>query len=112
MASKREEKILNNARALRAKEHKLHQPLRLTTLPQAEQFVQDKGLVSVFGGNELPSIISAFLGREWKPSGRGFSSWLEWWSLRVSGERLGKYCRNLSGQKSLFQRESSEGARP
>jgi len=99
MASKREEKILNNARALRAKEHKLHQPLRLTTLPQAEQFVQDKGLVSVLGGNELPSIISAFLGREWKPSGRGFSSWLEWWSLRVSGERLGKVLSNLERSK-------------
>ncbi len=71
MASKREEKILKNARVLRAKEHKLHQPLRLTTLSQAEQFVQDRGLVSVL-----------------------------------------ELCPGLSGRKSLFQRESSEGARP
>src|SRR6266704_7014735 len=95
MASKREEKILKNARVLRAKEHKLHQPLRLTTLSQAEQFVQDRGLVSVLGGNELPSIVSAFLGREWRPSGRGFSSWLEWWSIKIEGKSLGRVLPRL-----------------
>ena len=99
MASKREEKILKNARALRASEHRLHQPLRLTTLRQAERFVQDRGLVSVLGGNELPSIVSAFLGREWKPSGRGFSGWLEWWSLKVSGESLGRALSKLERSK-------------
>ncbi len=99
MASKREEKILKTARSLRTKEHKLHQTLRLTTLPQAEKFVQDKGLVSVLGGNELPSVVSAFLGREWKPSGRGFSTWLEWWSLKVSGESLGRALSKLERSK-------------
>jgi hypothetical protein len=101
MGSAREEKIIKNARALRAKEHKLHQSLRLTTLSQADQFVEDRGLVSVLGGNELPSIVSAFLGREWKPSSRGFSSWLEWWSLKVSGESLGRTLSKLEQSKVL-----------
>src|SRR5437867_3549789 len=101
MASKREEKILKDARSLREKEHKLRPPLRLTTLPQAEEFVQDRRLVSVLGGNELPSMISAFLGREWKPSGRGFSSWLEWWSLKVSGESLGRVLPQLERSKMV-----------
>jgi len=99
MGSKREERILKNARLLREKEHKLRTSFRLTTLSQAEEFVQERGLVSVLGGNELPSLISAFLGREWKPSGRGFSSWLEWWSLKVSGESLGRALPQLEQSK-------------
>jgi len=73
----------------------------LKSLGEAEEFVRNKKLVSVLGGNELPSIVSAFLGREWKPSGKGFSSWLEWWSLKVSGENLGRALAKLERSKVL-----------
>lgn len=101
MASQREEKLLKNARALREKEHRLRPSLRLHTLREAEDFVQSRGLVSVLGGNELPSIISAFLGREWKPSGKGFTGWLDWWSLKVSGKSLGRSLASLERSKDI-----------
>jgi len=117
MASKREEKILKNARSLREEEHKLRPLLRLTTLPQAEEFVQKRGLVSVLGGNELPSIISAFLGREWKPSGRGFSSWLEWWSIKIEGKSLGRVLPRLEQASNvvsnrIFRKSKTLVSRP
>jgi len=90
VVSQREEEILRNARSLREKEHRLRPSLRLKTLSEAQAFTQTRGIVSVFGGNELPSIVSAFLGREWKPSGKGFTSWLEWWSIKIQGKSLGR----------------------
>lgn len=52
------------------------------------RFIHEKGLVSVFGGNELPSIISSVLGRTWNPSAKGFTGWTEWWSLNIEGQQL------------------------
>ena len=45
-------------------------------------------MTSALGGNELPSLISAVLGRQWKPSAKGFTSWLDWWSFKIEGQRL------------------------
>jgi hypothetical protein len=45
-------------------------------------------LASALGGNELPSLISAVLGRRWKPSAKGFTSWLDWWSLKIGDQRV------------------------
>jgi hypothetical protein len=101
MVSQREEKILENARRLRQKEHRLRPSLRLHTIRDAEVFIESHGLVSVLGGNELPSIISAYLGREWKPSGKGFTSWLDWWSLKVSGQHLGRVLSQLDRARSI-----------
>ena len=101
MVSRREEKILRNGRLLREKEHRLRPSLRLRTLPEAEEFVHSPGLVSVLGGNELPSIISAFLGREWRPTGKGFTSWEEWWSLKISGQNLGHALARLDRAKGV-----------
>ncbi len=111
MASLREEKILRKARSLKEKEHRLRSSLRLTTLDQAEGFVQERKLVSVLGGNELPSIVSAFLGREWKPSGKGFKSWLEWWSLKVSGKSLGRALLELERSKTLVPTRIFRGSK-
>ena len=58
------------------------------------------GIVSVLGGNELPSIISSILGREWKPTRKGFSSWGDWWSIKISGQSAGH---------ALGQLERTEG---
>ena len=51
-------------------------------------FIHEKGLVSVLGGNELPSLISAVLGRMWNPSVKGFTGWTEWWSFNIEGQQL------------------------
>ncbi len=101
MVSRREEQILKNARTLRQREHRLAQSLRLRTIGDAVEFVQRQGLVSVLGGNELPSIISGFLGREWRPSGKGFTGWLEWWSLKVSGQSLGRALSQLDRSRNI-----------
>ena len=53
-------------------------------------FIHEMGLVSALGGNELPSFISAVLGRPWKPSEKGFKGWLDWWSVKISGERVAR----------------------
>src|SRR5712692_3131349 len=102
MASLREDQILKRARDLRQKEHRLHPSLRLRTIDEIRQFVHGKGLVSVFGGNELPSVISAILGREWKPSGKGFTSWEEWWSLKISGQNAGHALGQLGRAKDII----------
>lgn len=101
MVSQREEKILKNARSLRQEEHRLRPSLKLHTIRDAEVFVKSHGLVSVLGGNELPSIISAYLGREWKPSGTGFTGWLDWWSLKVSGQHLGRALSQLDRARNI-----------
>jgi hypothetical protein len=101
MLSRREERILKNANILRQKEHRLRPSLRLGTIREAEKFVHNRGLVSVLGGNELPSIISAFLGREWKPTGKGFTSWNEWWSLKISGQNLGNALAQIDRAKGV-----------
>ncbi len=102
MASLREDQILKRARDLRQKEHRLHPSLRLRTIDEIREFVHGKGLVSVFGGNELPSVISAILGREWKPSGKGFTSWEEWWSLKISGQNAGHALGQLDRAKDII----------
>ncbi len=101
MGSPREEKILHRARYLREKEHRLRPSLRLQTTGEIQEFVHNTGLVSVFGGNELPSIISAILGREWKASRRGFASWEEWWSLKISGQNAGHALAQLDRAKDI-----------
>ncbi len=102
MAYPREEKILHRARYLREKKHRLRPSLRLQTIGEIQEFVHKNGLVSVFGGNELPSIISAILGREWKESGSGFASWEEWWSLKISGQNAGHALAQLDRAKDII----------
>ena len=86
--------LIKKAIAKRDREHRLRPSLRLKNTSEIIDFVHDRGMVSALGGNELPSYISAALGKPWKPSGRGFKGWLDWWSLKISGERLAK----VSGQ--------------
>ena len=102
MASLREDQILKRAQDLREKEHRLQPSLRLRTIDEIQEFVHAKGLVSVLGGNELPSVISAILGREWKPSRKGFTSWEEWWSIKISGQNAGHALGQLDRAKDII----------
>ena len=87
-------RLIKKAEGQRDIQHRLSPNLRLKTKAEIVEFVHDQGLVSVLGGNELPSLISAVLGKPWKPSSKGFKGWLDWWSLKISGETLPK----LSGE--------------
>ncbi len=94
--------MLRRARQLREQEHRLRPGLRLRTLSEIQEYVRDRGIVSVFGGNELPSIISAILGREWKPTGKGFTSWKDWWSLKISGQSAGRALGQLERAEDIL----------
>jgi hypothetical protein len=74
----------------------------LKTQDEIIEFIHDKGLVSALGGNELPSFISAVLGKPWKPTAKGFSSWLDWWSLKISGKRLARVSGEIERREDIL----------
>jgi hypothetical protein len=80
--------LVVKAKRIRDTEHRLKLSLRLRTRGAIVEFVHSKGLVSALGGNELPSLISAILGRQWTPSRKGFAGWTEWWSIEIDGDQL------------------------
>lgn len=98
----RKQEILRKARQVREEEHRLRPALRLRTLEGIQKFIHQRGIVSIFGGNELPSVISAILGREWKPTGKGFTSWQDWWSIKISGQSAGRALGQLERVKDIL----------
>src|SRR5205807_9119719 len=90
------------AEAIRIQEHRLKPSLRLKTQAEIIEFIHDKGLVSALGGNELPSYISAVLGRPWKPSVKGFTGWNDWWSIKISGQSVARVSREIEGRKDIL----------
>ena len=81
---------MKKAEEIRVREHRLKPSLQLKTEQEIYEFIHDSGLVSALGGNELPSFISAILGRQWKPSAKGFSGWNDWWSIKISGQPVAR----------------------
>ena len=96
------QEILKEARRVREQEHRLRPGLRLRTIGEIQEFIRDRGIVSVLGGNELPSIISSILGREWKPTGKGFTSWQDWWPLEISGQSAGRALGQLERTEDIL----------
>ncbi len=96
------QEILGKAREVREQEHRLRPSLRLRTLDEIQRFIHSRGIVSVFGGNELPSVINVILGREWKPSKKGFTSWEDWWSIKISGESAGHALAKLDRERDIL----------
>lgn len=94
--------LLKRADEIRVRDHRLKPGLRLRTKEDAIKFVHDEELVSFFGGNELPSFISAALGRPWKPSKKGFTGWMDWWSVKLSGQPIAKVSRELEGGENIL----------
>ncbi len=94
--------LLKTAETLRAKEHRRKASLRLKTLDDVYKFIHEKEIVSFFGGNELPSLISAILGRQWKPSKKGFAGWNDWWNLKISGQPIPKVSREIESRPNLL----------
>jgi hypothetical protein len=54
------------------------------------------------GGNELPSFISAILGKPWKPSAKGFTGWLDWWSIKISSQSVAHVSREIEGRSDIL----------
>ncbi len=98
----READLIKKAQAIREKEHRLKPSMRLKTLEDIVNFIHDRGLVSMLGGNELPSLISALMGKPWKPTGKGFTSWLDWWNIRVSGKNAGHLLMDIPRRKDII----------
>jgi len=98
----REDALLKKARALRVREHRLKPALRLRTVEDAVDFIHARGIVSMLGGNELPGLVSALMGREWKPTGKGFTSWLDWWSIQISGKNAGHLVADMGRRNDII----------
>jgi len=93
---------VKKAEEIRVREHRLKRNLRLRSQEEIYRFIHDEGLVSVLGGNELPSFISAILGRPWKPSAKGFSEWNDWWSIKISGQSVAHVSREIEGRDDIL----------
>jgi hypothetical protein len=96
------EQLIKKAGEIREREHRLKPSLRLKTREEIFKFIHDSGLVSALGGNELPSFISAILGKPWKPSGKGFTGWMDWWSVKISGQRVARVSREVEGKDDIL----------
>ena len=86
----------------RVQQHRLKPNLRLKTQAEIIKFIHDRGLVSALGGNELPSFISAILGKPWKPSAKGFTGWLDWWSIKISGQSVAHVSGEIEGRNDIL----------
>ncbi len=93
---------MRNAEEIRVREHRLKPSLRLKTQEEIYKFVHNRGLVSALGGNELPSFISAILGRPWKPSAKGFSEWNDWWSIKISGQSVARVSGAIERREDIL----------
>src|SRR5437660_11876203 len=103
--------LIRKAEAIRVREHRLKPSLRLKTQGEIIEFIHNKGLVSTPGGNELPSFISGILGKPWKPSAKGFSCWLDWWSIKISGQPVAHVSRYIEGRKDILATRRFRGTK-
>ncbi len=94
--------MVKKAEETRLREHRLKPRLRLRTKEEIYRFIHDEGLVSFLGGNELPSFISAVLGRSWKPSAKGFTGWNDWWSIKISGQPVARVSREIEERDDIL----------
>jgi len=94
--------LVKNAEEIRVREHRLKPSLRLKTQEEIYEFIHGRGLVSALGGNELPSFISAILGRPWKPSAKGFSEWNDWWSIKISGQSVARVSGAIERREDIL----------
>ena len=94
--------MLKKANEIRVQEHRLRPGLRLQTIEQVHEFIHDRELVSFLGGNELPSFISAVLGKSWRPSKKGFTGWMDWWSVKISGQPIAQVAREVEGREDIL----------
>src|SRR5437764_11594517 len=94
--------LVKKAKETREQEHRLKPSLRLKTRSEIVNFIHDRGLVSALGGNELPSLISAVMGEAWRPSSKGFSGWLDWWSRKIEGKHIASISSEIERREDIL----------
>src|SRR5437667_5781696 len=94
--------LVKKAEETREQEHRLKPSLRLKTRSEIVNFVHDMGLVSALGGNELPSLISAVMGKAWRQSSKGFSGWFDWWSLKIEGKQIARISSEIERRDDIL----------
>jgi hypothetical protein len=47
-------------------------------------------------------LISAVLGKPWKPSAKGFSGWMDWWSAKISGQPVARVSGEVEGRDDIL----------
>jgi len=99
---KSKDQLVKKAEDIREREHRLRPSLRLKTQSEIVDFIHDRGLVSALGGNELPSLISAVMGKAWRPSSKGFSGWLDWWSLKIEGKQIASISSEIERREDIL----------
>jgi len=99
---KSNDQLVKKAEEIRKREHRLKSSFRLKTQSEIVGFIHDRGLVSALGGNELPSLISAVMGEAWRPSSKGFSGWLDWWSLKIEGKQIASISSEIERREDIL----------
>jgi hypothetical protein len=79
----------------------------LSTLDEAEDFLHDRGLLTLMPDCSLPSLFGACHEEPYKPGGRGFASWPKtkwWWGGALAG-RPGVVVARIHAGKGVFLTE-------
>jgi hypothetical protein len=81
----------------------------LATLDEAEEFLHDRGLLTLMPDCSLPSLFGACHEGPYRPGGRGFASWpkTKWWWGGALAARPGVVVARLHAGKGLFLTERS-----
>jgi hypothetical protein len=81
----------------------------LATIDEAEEFLVDRGMLTLTPDCSLPSLFGACHEEPYKPGGRGFAGWPRtkwWWGGALAG-RPGIFSVRLHAGKGLFLTEKT-----
>ena len=81
----------------------------LSTLDEAENFLRDRGLLTLMPDCSLPSLFGACHEDPYRPGGRGFASWpkTKWWWGGALAARPGVTVARIHAGKGLFLTEQT-----
>jgi hypothetical protein len=81
----------------------------LATLDEAEEFLVDRGMLTLMPDCSLPSLFGACYEEPYKPRGRGFAGWpkTKWWWGGALAARPGIFSVQLHAGKGLFLTEKT-----
>jgi hypothetical protein len=81
----------------------------LGTIDEAEEFLLDRGMLTLMPDCSLPSLFGACHEEPYKPGGRGFAGWprTKWWWGGALAARPGIFSVRLHAGKGLFLTEKT-----
>jgi hypothetical protein len=81
----------------------------LATVDEAEEFLVDRGMLTLMPDCSLPSLFGACHEEPYKPGGRGFAGWpkTKWWWGGALAARPGIFSVRLHAGKGLFLTEKT-----